>query len=213
MVSLQPITQTTRLEGGEIVTASTAVPLLAPIRHERMGLLAADVVGYCRLIEIDELATALRVRDLQRRLIDPLTHAHDGRLVCRAGDGAVAAFPSAVEAVRCALALRREMARQERHHAPADRLQIRLGVSAGDVLVLGADLFGKALNVAARLQAMARSGEILLSAEAFGQLEPTMAAQCADLGLRRLRKMATAVHVYHIAPYACGENAEPVEPD
>ena len=172
--------------------------LRSPVRRQRLSILAADIAGYCRLVEQDELATVLRVRHLQRFLIEPLTTAHGGTVVDWAGDGALAGFPTAAHAVDCAVALQGEMARQERFTPAADRIRFRIGISAGEVLVLDSEFYGSTVNVAARLQAMAGPGEIFLSDHAFDQLDAPTAAWCEDLGPRRLRKMATTVKVYKI---------------
>jgi adenylate cyclase len=100
--------------------------------------------------------------------------------------------------VGCAIDLQVEMARQEGFGPAAQRIRFRIGISAGEVLIVESEVYGSTVNVAARLQAMAGAGEIVLSGEAFDQLEAPIAARCDELGSRRLRKMATTLRVYKI---------------
>jgi class 3 adenylate cyclase len=171
------------------------------IERRSLAVLLADVAGYSRLIERDDLDTALRLRLLRRHLIEPAVAAHQGRIVDLAGDSALMAFSDSGNAVQCAAAIRHELNDLE-HDRPADRrIRLRMGVSSDDeVLVVDGDLYGRAINIAARLLALARADEIYLSGEVVERLCGAMRLQCELLGRRRLRNIARPVRVYRLHP-------------
>jgi adenylate cyclase len=169
------------------------------IRRRRLAILIADVAGFSRLVELDPLATALSLRDLRRRLILPTMRAHRGRIVSLAGDGALMAFGRAADAVNCAVAVQRAL-----NSAPPDaggdrRLRLHMGISAGDSLAMDGDLYGHALNVAARLQALADPGDVYLSDNVVAEVGDTAGIRFEALGRRALRNIAQPVWVYRIA--------------
>src|SRR6516164_6893507 len=125
------------------------------------AILAADVAGYSRLIGIDEDGTLARLRVLRRELVDPEIAEHRGRIVKTTGDGVLVEFVSAVDAVRCAVAVQRSMAATDAG-PPEQRLQYRVGINVGDVLADGDDILGDSVNIAARLEGIAESGGICL---------------------------------------------------
>src|SRR5262249_5227489 len=146
----------------------------APDRGAALGrriaaILAADVAGYSRLVGDDEEGTLTRLRVLRRELIDPAIAAHRGRVVKGMGDGILIEVASAVDAVRCAVAVQRGMAAAA--DEPAEqRLRFRVGINVGDVLAEGDDILGDAVNIAARLEAIAEPGGVCLSAAAYEQV-------------------------------------------
>src|SRR3954453_17090493 len=117
------------------------------------AILAADVVGYSRLMGEDEAGTLSRLKSLRRELIDPLIAECHGRLVKLMGDGALVEFASVVDAVRCASAIQRAMSGHETGTEEAQRIRLRIGINLGDVIVEDGDLYGDGVNIAARLQA------------------------------------------------------------
>jgi adenylate cyclase len=173
---------------------------MAEERVERRlaAILAADVAGYSRLVGIDEEGTLAALRRLRRELIDPSLAEHRGRIVKTTGDGLLAEFASVVDALRCAAAVQRAMA--ERNAAlPADRrLEFRIGIHQGDIVVEDGDIFGDGVNVAARLEALAEPGGICVSArvqeDATGRLDLVF----ADLGEQALKNIARPVRVYRV---------------
>jgi len=173
---------------------------MAEGRMERRlaAILAADVAGYSRLVGIDEEGTLAALRGLRRELIDPGIAGHHGRIVKTTGDGLLAEFASVVDALRCAAAVQRAMA--ERNAAtPADRrLEFRIGIHQGDIVVEDGDIFGDGVNVAARLEALADPGGICVSArvqeDAVGRLDLAF----EDLGEQALKNIARPVRVYRV---------------
>jgi class 3 adenylate cyclase len=127
---------------------------MASIRAERRlaAILAADVVGYSRLVEQDEEATLAALRDLRREIIDPLLDEYRGRIIKLMGDGALAEFGSVVDAVSCACAVQIRVAVQQEVVVPERRIVFRIGINLGDVVVEDGDLLGDGVNIAARLE-------------------------------------------------------------
>ena len=142
----------------------------AAARRRLAAILAADVVGYSRLMETAEAATLARLKAHRAELIDPLLADHGGRLIKLMGDGALVEFPSVVEAVECAVDIQRGMAEREAGRAEGERIRFRIGINLGDVLIDGDDLYGDGVNIAARLEGLAEPGGIVLSAAAFDQV-------------------------------------------
>ena len=179
----------------------------AAARRRLAAILAADVVGYSRLMEKAEAATLARLKVHRAELIDPLLADHDGRLIKLMGDGALVEFPSVVEAVECAVAIQRGMVEREAGRADGDAIRFRIGINLGDVLVDGDDLYGDGVNIAARLEALAEPGAIVISAAAFDQVRGKLPVEFRDLGERLLKNIARPVRVY-----ALGQSAAiPVE--
>lgn len=166
------------------------------------AILAADVAGYSRLIGADEEGTLLRLRMLFQRTVRPGIAAHGGRVFKLMGDAVLAEFPSAVDAVRCAVALQAEVTACE-----AEDLRLRIGVHLGDVVVEGSDLLGDGVNVAARLEGEALPGGIALSAAVAEAVLGRVPQPLQDLGERRLKNIERPIRVF-----AIGGAAAPVHP-
>jgi class 3 adenylate cyclase/TolB-like protein/Tfp pilus assembly protein PilF len=160
------------------------------------AILAADVVGYSRLMEGAEAATLARLKSLRAELVDPLVAAHGGRLIKLMDDGALVEFPSVTAAVECAIAIQQGMATREAGRAEVDAIRFRIGINLGDVLVDGNDLYGDSVNIAARLEDLADAGGVVLSAAAFDQVSGKLPVAFRDLGERTLKNMARPVRVY-----------------
>jgi DNA-binding response OmpR family regulator len=161
------------------------------------AIVAADVAGYSRLVGDDEEGTLARLRALRRALIYGETDAHRGRVVRVMGDGFLIEFSSAIDAVRCAVAVQRGMAAAA--DEPAERrLQFRVGINVGDVLADGDDILGDSVNIAARLEGIAEPGGICLSAAAYEQVRGKLELAVADIGEPQLKNIARPVRVYRI---------------
>jgi adenylate cyclase len=161
------------------------------------AILAADVVGYSRLMGRDEAGTLARLRALRRELIDPKVAEHKGRIVKTTGDGILAEFPSVVEAVACAVAVQRGMAERD-GGTPDDRIEYRMGIHVGDVIVEDGDIFGDGVNVAARLEGMADPGAVFVSARVQEDTVGRLGLTFEDLGERSLKNIDRPVRVYRV---------------
>jgi adenylate cyclase len=161
-------------------------------------ILAADVVGYSRLMGEDEVGTLERLQACRRELIDPAIEEFRGRVVKLMGDGALVEFASVVDAVQCAAAIQRRMAGDDQGAPLARRIQFRLGVNLGDVIVDGGDIYGDGVNVAARLESLAEPGGICVSGTAFDHVAHKVDVGFASLGEQRLKNITNPVRVYRV---------------
>ena len=168
------------------------------VRRKLAAILAADVAGYSRLIGADEEGTLARLRSLRHELIDPNIDAHHGRIVKTTGDGILIEFASVVDAVRCAIVFQRGMVSCN-GDVPADkRIEFRIGIHLGDVVVEGDDLVGDGVNVAARLEGIAEPGGICLSRAALEQIEGKVDVEARDIGDQSLKNIARPIRVYRV---------------
>src|SRR5262249_19307903 len=169
------------------------------LRRRLTAILAADVVGYSRLVEQDETGTLAALADRRKAILEPLFAKYRGRVVRLMGDGTLAEFASAVDAVQCAVDIQKAM-REANSKLPEDRaVVLRVGLNLGDVVVEDGDLYGDGGNVAARLEAMADRGGICLSAAIHQQVERLLPFAFSDLGDQMLKNIARPVRVYCIA--------------
>jgi TolB-like protein/class 3 adenylate cyclase len=162
------------------------------------AILAADVVGYSRLVEKDEAATLAALRKLRSEVIESLLAKHHGRLVKLMGDGAIAEFGSVVDAVSSAVALQKETAAAQADVPLERRIVFRTGINLGDVLVEGEDLLGDGVNVAARLQQLADPGGVLISGTAFDQLQGKFGLPLDFAGEQRVKNIVRPVRTYRV---------------
>ncbi len=170
------------------------------VERRLAAIFAADVAGYSRLMERDEAGTLARLRTLRRDLIDPKIAEHKGRIVKTTGDGILIEFPSVVEAVACAVALQREMAARNDAPAEDERIQFRVGINSGDVIVEDGDIHGDGVNIAARLEGIAEPGGICVSGIVHDQVQGRLDCAFADIGEQRLKNLARPVRVYRVGP-------------
>ncbi len=162
-------------------------------------ILAADVAGYSRLTAVDEEGTVARLRALRHELVDPVIAANKGRLVKTAGDGTLVEFASVVDAVRCAIEVQRKIAVRNADIAHDKRIEFRVGIHLGDVIVeIDGDLMGDGVNVAARLEGICEPGDVCLSGAAYEQVRDKIAAEFVDLGERELKNILRPVRAYAI---------------
>jgi TolB-like protein/class 3 adenylate cyclase len=169
----------------------------AAAKRKLATILSADVKAFSRLMEADEEAT-LRTLQTYRAAIDALISRHDGRIVGTAGDSVLADFMSPVQAARCAAEIQDELARRNAALSPDRRLEFRIGINLGDVIVEGADLFGNGVNIAARLQALADPGGIFISGGIYDQIKANVAFDYEFLGAQSIKNIAEPVRVYRV---------------
>jgi adenylate cyclase len=162
------------------------------------AILSADVVGYSRLMSIDEAATLSRLNALRRELIDPAIAAHSGRIVKLMGDGALVEFASAVEAVTCAIDVQRQLGERQAAIAEADPMRFRIGVHVGDIIIEGEDILGDGVNIAARIEGVAEPGGIAISEDAWRQVQGKVTVDFVDAGEQDLKNIPRPVRVYRV---------------
>src|SRR3954454_12743209 len=175
--------------------------MAAPRIDRRLtAVLAADVVGYSRLVQRDEQGTLGRLKAHRRELVEPLVAEHGGRVVKLMGDGILCEFPSAVHAVACAVAIQKGMAERERAVPEAGRVRFRIGINVGDVIHEGGDILGDGVNVAARLETLAEPGGVLLARNVHSQVKDKPAFRFEPAGRHRVKNIAEPVEVWRVAP-------------
>jgi TolB-like protein/Tfp pilus assembly protein PilF len=163
------------------------------------AILAADVVGYSRLMQADEAGTLTILKARRREILQPLISTHHGRVIKVMGDGVLVEFASAVNAVTCAVELQEAMETANRNVPEDRRIVLRVGINLGDVMVEGSDLYGDAVNISARLEAMADPGGVLISGTAFDYVKNKVSARFEDRGNQTLKNIAEPVRVYRLA--------------
>jgi class 3 adenylate cyclase/TolB-like protein len=171
-----------------------------PARVERRlsAILAADVAGYSRLMHQDEEATHAKLKALLAGGIEPAIAEHGGRIVKNTGDGFLAEFPSAVEAVRAAMQFQTRIKELTIGELEDRRIAFRVGVNIGDVIVEAHDIFGDGVNIAARLESIAEPGGICISSSAYDQVRGKVGVEFADLGEQHLKNIARPVRAYAV---------------
>jgi adenylate cyclase len=163
------------------------------------AILVSDVVGYSRLTGADEDRILARLRALRSDLTDPTIAVHHGRVVKRTGDGAIVEFRSVVDAVNCAIEVQRAMVERNAEVAPDKRIEFRLGIHVGDVVEESdGDLMGDGVNIAARLEGIAKPGGICLSEQAYWQVKGRLDLKVSDLGATQLKNIAEPIRVYSL---------------
>jgi adenylate cyclase len=168
----------------------------ARVERRLAAIVAADVAGYSRLVAADEEGTIARLRGLLHELIEPAIARHHGRVFKTSGDGLLLEFGSVVDAVRCAVEVQRDMADGNASEPPERRIEFRIGINLGDVVVEDDDLLGDGVNVAARLEAIAPPGGIALSEAAQHQVEGKIDVELIDQGAHRLKNIAHPVQIF-----------------
>ena len=163
------------------------------------AILAADVVGYSRLMERDDAGTLAALKSRRTEILQPVVSKHHGRIVKLMGDGALAEFASAVNAIQCAVELQQAMAAANECVPEDRRIVLRVGINLGDVMVEGSDLYGDGVNIAARLEALAEPGHVLVSQTVFGHVRGKVQIGFDDLGEQNLKNMSEPVRVYRVS--------------
>ena len=173
------------------------------------AVLAADVVGYARLIERDETGTLERLKALRKGVIEPILAHRDGRIVKLMGDGALVEFPSASEAVKAAIEVQGAVAAHEADLPEADRLRFRIGISLGDVVHEDGDIFGEGVNLAARLEGLSEPGGICVTRNVYEQARNRLSVGFAALGPQRVKNITQPVEVWRVLADGTAARAAP----
>ena len=170
-----------------------------PAQRRLAAILAADVVGYSRLMSVDEMGTLTSLKAHRRELIDPAIAGHHGRIVKTTGDGALVEFGSVVDAVQCAVAIQRGMLSRNAGISEDKRIVFRIGVNVGDIIIDSGDIFGDGVNIAARLQTLCEPGGLCISRAANDQIRDKLALAFADLGEQTVKNISRAIGVFGLA--------------
>lgn len=169
----------------------------ARIQRRLAAILAADVAGYSRLMGFDEVGTLAALNACRREIVDPAIALHHGRIVKTTGDGMLVEFGSVVDAVNCAMSVQEKMA-QRAADGSGPRIQFRVGINIGDIIIEGDDIFGDGVNVAARIESACEPGRVWLAASAFEQVRGKTSFAFDDLGETLLKNIQRAVRLYAV---------------
>jgi adenylate cyclase len=176
------------------------------------AILAADVAGYSRLMGADEEGRLERLKALRRELLDPKIAEHRGRIVKTTGDGMLVEFASVVDAVRCAVAVQQAMPERNSGVAADNRIELRIGINLGDVIVEGDDLYGDGVNIAARIEALADAGGVFVSNTVHDHVRDRLPFAFEDLGEQQVKNIARPVRVYRVRDAAAKLPVAPALP-
>ncbi len=181
------------------------------------AILAADVVGYSALMERDEAGTFERLRAGRRELFEPEVARHHGRVFKLMGDGMLAEFGSVVDAVECAVSLQRGLAERNASFSADQRIQVRIGINLGEVIVEGEDRFGEGVNIAARLEQLAEPGGIWVSSKVAREVEKKLALSFVQMGEQKVKNIAEPISAYRVVleglPISARPSFAPTRPD
>jgi class 3 adenylate cyclase len=168
------------------------------VERRLAAVLAADVAGYSRLMGANEEGTLAQLKAVRKALVDPTLAKHRGRIVKTTGDGMLVEFASAVDAVRGAVEVQRGMAEQNASVPPETRIEIRIGIHVGDIIIDENDIFGDGVNIAARLEGIAEPGGICLSDDAYRQVRGKVEIVCDDMGPQPLKNIAEPMQAWRV---------------
>src|SRR5947209_4985935 len=168
------------------------------VERRLAAVLAADLAGYSRLMGADEEGTHERLKAHLSELIEPKIAEHQGRVVKNTGDGFLAEFQSVIEAVRCAVEVQRGMADRNAATPPEERIEFRVGINLGDVIAEEHDIFGDGVNIAARLEALAEPGGVLVSNTVHDHVRDRLPFAFEDLGEQQVKNIARPVRMYRV---------------
>jgi len=172
----------------------------APDGRRLAAIVCMDVVGYSRLVEADEQSTLARMRDLRTELVEQQVRDHNGRVVKGLGDGFLAEFASAVDAVECAAGIQQAMAEREADTPEEQRIRFRIGINVGDIVAEEGDIFGDGVNVAACIEQLSEPGGVALSGSAWDQVHNKLDFGFEDLGEHTVKNIARPIRVYRVLP-------------
>ena len=172
------------------------------VERRLSAIFAGDVAGYSRLMGRDEEGTLAELNTHRREFLDPTIAEHRGRIVKRTGDGVLIEFASAVDATRCAVEIQRGMGKRNTAVPPEKRIELRIGIHVGDIIIEENDIFGDGVNIAARLESIAQPGGICISDDAHRQVRGKLDVNFQDSGEQELKNIARPVRVYQLRPDA-----------
>jgi adenylate cyclase len=183
----------------------------ARIGRRLAAILAADVAGYSRLMGADEVGTLAALKAHRREIVDPAIAANNGRIVKTTGDGMLVEFASAVDAVTCAVVVQEKMA-ERTAEGTGPRIQFRMGINVGDIIIDGDDIFGDGVNLAARVENECGPGGVCLSDDAFRQVRGKTSLAFDDLGERSLKNIDRPVRLYAVRSASFSVEATAMSP-
>src|ERR1041384_7331516 len=175
---------------------------MASPRRRLAAILAADVVGYSRLMRANEEGTHERFKAHRRELVDPKVTQHHGRIVKYTGDGMLAEFPSVVEAVLCAVEVQCGMSRRNLDTSGDERISFRIGINLGDVIAEPEDIYGDGVNIAARLEALAEPNGICISQTVYEQIRDKLPFPFESLGEQKVKNIPPPLHAFALGSEA-----------
>jgi len=184
----------------DINSGKTYVPPRGATPRRLAAIVAGDISGYSRLMQLDEEGTHARVKRIQRDLIEPSIAEHHGRLVKTTGDGFFAIFDSPVEAVRCGIVIQQNMIGRNASLPSDQRIDYRIGVNLGDVIIEDDDIYGEGVNIAARLENIAVPGQVFISGGIYEQIKHKLVCGYESLGDRKVKNITDPVRVYRVLP-------------
>ncbi len=182
------------------------------VERRLAAILAADVAGSCRLIGIDEEGTLAQLKALRKTLFDPKITDHRGRIVKNTGDGALVEFGSVVDAVRCAVEIQRGMAKHNIDVPQVKRIEFRIGIHVGDIIIDENDIYGDGVNIAVRLEGIAEPGGICISDDAHRQVRGKVESTLEDMGVQTLKNIAEPMRVWRIRKNSVSPLVIPTDP-
>ena len=178
------------------------------VERRLAAILAADVVGYSRLMGADEVGTLRALKAARKDIVDPVIAGHGGRIVKTTGDGLLADFPSVVDAVACAVTVQRKMLAHNKDVPDDKRIVFRVGINIGDIIIDGNDIFGDGVNIAARLETICEPGGLCISDTACDQVRGKLPLTFTDRGEQQVKNIARPVRVFGLSPQAVAEAPE-----
>ena len=184
----------------DIKSGRSGDPPRAPTPRRLAAIVAGDISGYSRLMEIDEEGTHGRVKRIERDLIEPSIAEHHGRLVKTTGDGFIAIFDSPVEAVRCGIVVQQAMVGRNASLPKHHWIEYRIGVNLGDVIIEADDVYGDGVNIASRLEGIAEPGQVFISGGIYEQIKHKVVCGYESLGDRKVKNITDPVRVYRVLP-------------
>src|ERR1700676_181920 len=184
----------------DIKSGRSGEPPREPAPRRLAAIVAGDISGYSRLMQIDEEGTHGRVKRIERELIEPSIAEHHGRLVKTTGDGFIAIFDSPVEAVRCGIVIQQNMVGRNASLPKHHWIEYRIGVHLGDVIIEADDVYGDGVNIASRLEGIAEPGQVFISGGIYEQIKHKVVCGYESLGDRKVKNITDPVRVYRVLP-------------
>src|SRR5213082_2909437 len=184
----------------DIKLGRVGAPPREPMPRRLAAIVAGDISGYSRLMQIDEEGTHGRVKRIERDLIEPSIVEHHGKLVKTTGDGFLAIFDSPVEAVRCGIVIQQNMVGRNASLPKHHWIEYRIGVNLGDVIIEADDIYGDGVNIASRLEGIANPGQVYISGGIYEQVKYKLVCGYESLGDRKVKNIADPVRVYRVLP-------------
>jgi formylglycine-generating enzyme required for sulfatase activity/class 3 adenylate cyclase len=184
----------------DIKSGRSGEPPREPAPRRLAAIVAGDISGYSRLMQIDEEGTHSRVKRIERELIEPSIAEHHGRLVKTTGDGFIAIFDSPVEAVRCGIVIQQNMVGRNTSLPKHHWVEYRIGVNLGDVIIEADDVYGDGVNIASRLEGIADPGQVYISGGIYEQIKHKLVCGYESLGDRKVKNITDPVRVYRVLP-------------